>query len=62
MAGLWARLFGRRNDGAVERAVEEEHMSPEERRFVDESAEDRQADEESKAHLGGIDPDRFLGE
>ncbi len=52
--------MGRRNDAAVERAVEEQQMSPTERDFVEESVEDRQADIETEAHLGGIDPERLL--
>jgi hypothetical protein len=44
------------------REVEESQMSPSERRFVDESVEDHQADEGAAEHLGGIDPNRLLDE
>jgi hypothetical protein len=60
--GFWDRLLGRRRDAAVEREAEEEQMSPDERRFVDESVEDRQADEFVGEHLGGVDPARLLEE
>ena len=53
-------MTGRRNDAAVERAVEEQQMSATERDFIEESVEDRQADAESAAHLGGTDPKRLL--
>jgi hypothetical protein len=49
---LWARLTGRRDP--AEAAQEWEHMSPEERRFVGESVDDRAAEIESEAHLGGF--------
>ena len=35
-------------------------MSPAERRFVEESVDDRQADEFVGEHLGGVDPNRLL--
>jgi hypothetical protein len=50
---LWARITGRRRERAEERADEFQHMSPEERRFVSESVDDRAAELESEAHLGG---------
>ena len=37
-------------------------MSPAERRFVEESVEDRQADDFVAEHLGGIDPGRLVEE
>ena len=37
-------------------------MTPEERRSADESFEDRQADRFVAEHLGGIDPERLIGE
>lgn len=36
-------------------------MSPGERAFVEESAEDRDADAITRATFGGGDPDRLLG-
>jgi hypothetical protein len=57
---FWSKLTGGRRAASAERAQEWEHMSPEERRFMSESVEDHTADEEAEAHLGGIDPDRFL--
>ena len=62
LGALWARLVGRRHDAAVERAAEERQMSPKEREFIEGSFEDRQADTETEAHLGGIDPNRLLGD
>jgi hypothetical protein len=62
LGALWARLVGRRNDAAVKRAAEEKQMSPAERDFIDGRFEDRQADVETEAHLGGIDPKRLLGD
>lgn len=60
LGALWNRLVGRRNEDAVRRDTEIEHMSPAERRFVEESAEDRQADLAVDERLGGIDPARLL--
>jgi hypothetical protein len=62
MRGFWDRLIGRRRDAAARREAEEEQMSPAERRFVNESVEDHQADEFVEEHLGGIDPNRLLEE
>jgi hypothetical protein len=62
MAGLLSRLLGRRKDAAVDRAREEAQMSPAERRFVNENVEGHQADELVEEHLGGIDPNRLLGD
>ena len=62
MTGLLSRWFGRRKDAAAERVQEEEQMSPAERAFVDESVEDHEADEFVEGQLGGIDPDRLLGD
>lgn len=50
---LWDRMVKRRQAKAEERADEFQHMSPEERRFVSESVDDRAAELESEAHLGG---------
>jgi len=60
--GFWARLKERRRAREEERAIEEQGMSPAEREFVHESVEDHEADAESSAHLGGIDPKRLLGD
>ena len=56
---FWDKIRGGRQT-AAERDQEWQHMSPEERRFMSESVEDRAADVETEAHLGGIDPDRLL--
>lgn len=60
MPRFWDRLLQRRRDDAIRREAEEEQMSPEERRFIDESPEGREADEFIEEHLGGIDPNRLL--
>lgn len=52
--------MGRGRDAAATREAEEEQMSPAERRFVDESVEDHQADEFVGEHLGGTRPERLL--
>jgi hypothetical protein len=52
---LWHRFTGKRDAEAAARADERQHMSPEERRFFDESFEDRQAGGEAEAHLSGGD-------
>jgi hypothetical protein len=62
LAGLWDRLVRRRRDAAVAHQAEWERMTPEERRSADESFEDRQADRFVGEHLGGIDPERLVGE
>ena len=54
--------FGAGRDTAKRRGVEETHMSPSERRFVEESVEDHQADEFVQGQLGGEDPKRLLGD
>jgi hypothetical protein len=46
-------------NAAKERAVEELHMSPSERRFAEESIEGHQADEFVEGHLGGGHPERL---
>jgi hypothetical protein len=58
---LWKRLFGGKKSPA-EVEAEREHMSPEERAVSEEPVESRGADLESNAHLGGIDPNRLLGD
>jgi hypothetical protein len=57
---LWNRLMGRERDAAIKRETEREQMSPDERRFEEESVDDIQADAFVGEHLGGIDPDRLL--
>ena len=57
---LWARLRGRRTAEAIERENELKQMSPDERHFVEERFEDRQADEVIEERLGGINPTRLL--
>jgi hypothetical protein len=49
---LWNRIAQRR----TARAVEEHGMSPAERRFAEQSPEDRQADLATREHLSGGDP------
>ena len=60
LKGWWARITGRWNEAALERAEEEQHMSPAERRFVEESEEDRRGDAEAEAFLGQSDPRELL--
>jgi len=60
--GLWARLMKRHHNTVVDEARELSQMSPEERSFATEDVEDHQSTEEAKAHFGGIDPDRMLGD
>jgi len=45
-----------------ERENEEQGMSRAERQFIHESVEDHAADAETSAHLGGINPNRLLGD
>jgi hypothetical protein len=49
----WSRVSAKRGADAAERADERQHMSPKERRFAEESFEDRQAGDEADAHLSG---------
>ena len=62
MPAFWNRLLGRAKDRRVEREVEQGRMSPSERQLAAESPEDRQAELSAEAHLGGIPPERLLGE
>ncbi len=62
LRGIWDRLFGREQDRTAAREAEREHMSPAERHVSGESIEDFQADEFVGEHLGGIEPERRLGE
>jgi hypothetical protein len=59
---LWNRLMQRNRAEAVEREAERERMSPDERRLEEESVDDIQADGFVGEHLGGIKPERLLGE
>jgi hypothetical protein len=58
---VWDRLTRRSTERAVTREEARERMSPAERRFMDESAEDLQADGFVGTQLGG-DPTRLLDE
>ncbi len=60
LGSLWNRLVRGRRDAAIDREVEKDTMSPEERHFAEESVEDMQADEFTGEHLGGISPERLL--
>jgi hypothetical protein len=59
---LWNRLVGRGRDATAEHEAAREQMSPAERHFTGESVDDFQADEFVSEHLGGIQPERRLGE
>jgi hypothetical protein len=59
---FWNRHIRRTRASTVEREAEREQMSPTERRFDEESIDDIQADAFVSEHLGGIDPERLLGE
>jgi hypothetical protein len=54
--------FGRGSDARKRRADEVAHMSPSERRFIQEGPEGHQADELVQGQLGGEDPGRLLDE
>jgi hypothetical protein len=62
MRPFWKRWIEGRRADAEERAIEERGMSRSEREFIHESVEDHEADAESSAHLGGVDPKRLLGD
>jgi hypothetical protein len=51
----WQRFRAQRDAEAASLEDEREHMSPRERRFAEESFEDRQAGDEAEAHLSGGD-------
>ncbi len=55
LRGLWMRISGRHREKAAEHAEDYEQMSPDERRFVSESVDDRAARIESDAHLGAFE-------
>jgi hypothetical protein len=58
---LWARITGGHDRAASERLAEEQQMSPEERRVIEDGVEARD-DEQAQAFLGGSDPDRLIEE
>jgi hypothetical protein len=58
----WAQRKAKHQAEEAEREDEEQHMSRAERAFIHESVEDHVADSETSAHLGGINPNRLLGE
>ena len=58
----WNRLMGGKSATAVEHEVEKEQMTPTERHDVEESVDDKKADAAAGEHLGGIDPERLLGD
>ena len=55
-------MLGDRRDTATEREAEREQRSAEEKEHVSETADELEADEFVGGHLGGIDPDRLLGD
>jgi len=59
---LWKRLVQRAKDARIEHDDERQHMSRSERRLTGESVDDIQADGFVDEHLGGIDPERLLGD
>jgi hypothetical protein len=56
MASFLDRIRERFRAARAERDEQWKQMSDDERRFMSESVEDRQADEEADVHLGGADP------
>lgn len=52
--------MARRKADVAERGAEMQRRTPAERRFVEESVEDRHADSAAQERLGGIDPERLL--
>jgi hypothetical protein len=55
LRGLWDRLVNRREADRERKDAELAGMSPEERRFAEESVEDHAADAFVDEHLGGVD-------
>ena len=55
-------MLGDRRETATERATEREQRTVDEKEHVSESADELEADEFVGGHLGGIDPDRLLGD
>jgi predicted RNA-binding protein Jag len=58
----WEQRKRRHQAEEEERENEEQGMSRAERKFIHESVEDHAADDEASAHLGGINPNRLLGD
>jgi hypothetical protein len=58
----WNRMLGDRRETAVEREAEREQRSSDEKRHVGESADELEGDEFAAEHLGGVHPDRLLGD
>lgn len=58
----WNRMLGDRRETATEREAEREQRSADEKRHVSESADELESDELAAEHLGGVHPDRLLGD
>jgi hypothetical protein len=58
----WNRMRGDREETATERETERTQPSADERRHVTESADELEGDEFAGGHLGGVHPDRLLGD
>jgi transposase-like protein len=58
----WQQWRAKQRAEEAEREDEEQHMSRAERQFIHESVENHVADSETSAHLGGINPNRLLGD
>jgi hypothetical protein len=56
---LWSRIVGRIRRAEIEKEIEEERMTPEERRLATEGVENLAADREAEGHLGAINPERL---
>jgi hypothetical protein len=54
--------MGRRQEATAKREADEATMTRGERRFANESVEDHQAEQFVDEHLGGINPERLLGD
>ena len=54
------KLFRRGDGSETWRSPDESKMSPQERKFVETSPEDRDADSLIEETLGGTDPDRLI--
>ncbi len=59
---LLNRLRGNARKSALERDAELEQMGPEERKFAEESVRDHESEEFVGSELGGIEPERLLGD
>ena len=58
----WERRKAKHLAEEEEREDEEQHMSRAERQFIHERVEGHTADAETSAHLGGVNPNRLLGD